>query len=260
MNAAAPPLTGLLVLVARPPEQAAPLARRLEALGARVLIQPPFAFGPPPDPAAVAAALARLADFDRLVFVSQTGVRAFLDALAQQGLPLSAAAACRRAAIGPATAAALAAAGLPPDLVPAEHTSEGLAALLKERAAGQRLLLLRADRGRDVLRRELDAIAAVEEVACYAQLETPALEPDVEAAARGGAIDFVLLTSQAGAAHTLKLLEQALGERPRPRLIALSPITAAAIAERGWKTEAVARCATAEGLIEALRQAAAGRG
>ena len=55
---------------------------------------------------------------------------------------------------GPSTAAALRAFHLDADLVPPEFRSEALAAALADQVAGQRVLLARADRGREVLREE----------------------------------------------------------------------------------------------------------
>ena len=69
-------------------------------------------------------------------------------------------AALRLAAIGPATAEALARFHLHADLVPDAYRAEALAAALAEQAAGRRLLLVRASRGRQVLAEEFAAPAA----------------------------------------------------------------------------------------------------
>src|SRR5205823_5277677 len=75
----------------------------------------------------------------------------------------------RLAAIGPGTASALRGYFLEPDLIPSEFRSESLAAALKELVAGKRVLLARADRGRDVLRQELASVAKVEQISVYSQ-------------------------------------------------------------------------------------------
>ena len=68
-----------------PGEQAHDLRDRLAALGADVLVQPGIEIGPPTDWAAVDAALARLDQYDWLVFSSGNGVRYLLDRLLAGG-------------------------------------------------------------------------------------------------------------------------------------------------------------------------------
>src|SRR5205085_10940353 len=135
--------------------QAGDLVRRLEQLGAVPLLLPAVEVREPADWGPVDRALADLAGYHWLVFTSANGVHALIRRLRQTGRDLRALGGARLAVIGPGTADALRAYHLEPDLVPAEFRSEGLAAALKGRAAGQRILLARADRGRDVLRQEL---------------------------------------------------------------------------------------------------------
>ena len=71
--------------------------------------------------------------------------------------------------------------------------AEGLAAALKECAAGQRILLARADRGRELLREQLAAVALVEQVAVYSQIDVLQTE-SLDGLSRGE-IDYILLTS-----------------------------------------------------------------
>ena len=101
---------------------------RLEALGAEVLLAPTVGVRPITDPGPLDAAIDRLADYDWLVFTSANGVRFFLRRLEQRGRDLRALGHLKLAAIGPATAEALAQFHLRADLVPASYRSEALAA------------------------------------------------------------------------------------------------------------------------------------
>src|SRR6185312_11201688 len=113
----------------------------------------------PADWTPVDQALANLSSYQWLVFTSANGVDALIGRLRQRGRDLRALGSLRLAVIGPATADALRRYYLEPDLIPPVYDSESLAAVLKERAAGQRLLLARADRGREVLREQLANVA-----------------------------------------------------------------------------------------------------
>src|SRR5437899_7352112 len=97
--------------------------------------------------------------------------------------------------LGLAIAVALRYYYLEQDLIPKEYRSEGLAEALKSQVRGKRVLLARADRGRDLLRDELAKIAEVTQVAVYSQADV--LQPGSESLAglSRGEIDYVLLTS-----------------------------------------------------------------
>jgi len=249
------PLFGKRVLVTRPREQATDLVRRLELLGAVPSALPAVAIEPPDDWAEVDARLARLRDYDWLAFTSVNGVRAFFGRLRATGRDLRALGDLKLAVIGPGTAEALREHHLDADLVPAEYRSESLAAALAERASGQRILLARADRGRDVLRDELARVATVDQVAVYRQSDAiPADAPALDTLRRGE-IDFVLLTSSNIARAFLAGLDDVCRGRIRDghtRLVTISPVTTAAVTALDFPVAAEARVYTTDGLLNAV--------
>jgi uroporphyrinogen III methyltransferase/synthase len=249
------PLFGKQVLVTRPRAQAGDMVRRLEELGAAVHLLPTVEIGESPDWGPVDQALGELAGYDWLVFTSANGVEALLRRLRATGRDLRALGSVRLAAIGPATADALRSFHLEPDLVPEVYTSEGLATALKERAAGRRVLLARADRGRDLLREELSRVALVHQVAVYSQKDVAEIDPTVLRQLREGEIHFVTLTSSNIARALLGRLDEGTRNRIRDgtvRLVTISEVTSAAVKEFGLPVAAEAREATAEGVVEAL--------
>src|SRR5439155_11482285 len=135
-----------------------------------------------------------LARYQWLVFTSANGVHALFRRLRHLGRDLRAVGQVQLAAIGPATAAALRDYLLEPDVIPGEYSSESLAAALKERVAGQRVLLARADRGRELLREELSSVATVEQVAVYSQIDALDTSSEALGLLRGGKIDYVTVT------------------------------------------------------------------
>jgi uroporphyrinogen III methyltransferase/synthase len=252
------PLFGKTVLVTRPRGQAAEMVRKLELLGATVHALPVVEIGPPPDPAAVDRMLGRLHEFDWLVFTSANGVRALLDRLLALGRDLRDLGPLRLAAIGPRTAAALGEFHLRPDLTPNEYRSEALVESLRAQVSGNRVLLARADRGRELLREELAKVCDVEEVAVYSQVDVAEADANVLSLLRSGQIDFVTLTSSNIAGAFVKLLDaesrRHLGKGTR--LVTISPVTSAALRELGCEISGEARAYTADGLIAELLRVA----
>jgi uroporphyrinogen III methyltransferase/synthase len=246
------PLFGKRVLVTRPRHQAGELVHRLAELGALTHTLPLLEVREPADWVPADRALTDLASYDWLVFTSANGVQALFRRLRQLGGDLRCLGKLRLAAIGPATAAALREFLLEPDVIPADYRSESLAAALKERVAGQRVLLARADRGRDLLREELATVATVEQVAVYSQVDAHAGDL---ALLREGKVDYVTVTSS----NTARVLAGALDASCRARidagevqLVSISPVTSATIRELGLPVAAEANDYTAAGIIDAL--------
>jgi uroporphyrinogen III methyltransferase/synthase len=252
---AARPLLGRRVLVTRPRQQAGDMVRRLEELGAEVLALPAVEVRDPPDWGPVDRAVAELAHYQWLVFTSVNGVHFFLRRLRQQGRDLRALGTTRLAAIGPVTADALRSYHLEPDLVPAQYDSESLAQELRARAAGQRILLVRADRGRELLRQELGPVADVEQVAAYSQLDAVTIDADLAGQLRNGEIDYIALTSSNIARALVRLLDAEALARLRDgtvKLVTISPVTSAAVRDLGLPVAAGATEYTTEGVIAAI--------
>jgi uroporphyrinogen III methyltransferase/synthase len=249
------PLFGRGVLVTRPRHQAAGLMTRLRELGAVPYLMPTVEVGRPADWAPVDAALANLGRYQWLVFTSSNGVHALIRRLVQSGRDLRALGLVKLAVIGPSTAAALRAHLLEPDFMPATYNSEALAAGLSERAAGQRLLLARADRGRDVLRQQLAAVATVEQVAVYSQVDAVEADPPVLDALRRGDVNYVTLTSSNIARSLARAVDDAIRARIRSgavKLVSISEVTSADVRALGWPVAAEANEATLEGVVAAL--------
>jgi uroporphyrinogen-III synthase len=183
------------------------------------------------------------------VFTSATGVRA---AFARAGVLKSAAwSNARFAAIGPATARALRRSGVDVDFVPDSYVGEALADGLPD-VAGRRVLLLRAQDGRDVLRDRLLARGAqVRDVAAYTTRAMP-LGVDALAALRAG-VDAITFTSPSIVEHVVAALGADAGALlSRAAVVTIGPITSDAVRKRGLDVAAEARVATLDGLVAAL--------
>jgi uroporphyrinogen III methyltransferase/synthase len=248
------PLFGKGVLLTRPREQADEAARRLEALGAAVYRMPTVTIEPAPDPARVTEACQRLHEYQWLVFTSVNGVEGFMQGLAAAGRDVRALGGLKLAAIGPKTADALIHRGLQPDVTPVETRSEGLAALLLDHVRGQRVLLAAADRGRETLREQLAAVAAVEHLPVYRQTDVKSADPAVIQALQAGRIHFAFFTSGNIVRAFWQLLDEPTRDavRRRVRVVSISPLTSEAIRALGLAPAVEAKEYTVEGMIAAL--------
>lgn len=243
------PLAGRRVVVTRAESRAGELVSLLEAAGASVIALPVVRTEPPEDGgAALADALSGVGEAAWVVFTSAVSV-ARVAALLRDGRDL---AGVRLAAVGPATAAALRARHLEPDLVAEPATGEGLAAALPDApAGGGRVLYPRAAEASDVVRRGLEAKGwAVEEVTAY---RTVAVGPDELPPGlldEAVAADAVTFTSPSTVAAFCRL---AGADRVLPKVVAcIGPVTADAARRSGLGVAVEAADHSAEGLVAAL--------
>ncbi len=244
------PLFGQRVMITRAANQAAELRARFESLGAEVIAQPAIDIAPVADTTLLDQALDAVGSFAWLVFSSANGVRALLDRLLARGADVRCLAGVRLAAMGPGTAAALASYHLHTDLQPDDYRAESLADALADRVAGARVLLVRADRGREVLAQRLQAAGAlVEQVVVYESHDVAEIDPELAARVAAGQMDWITVTSPAIARSLARLFGGALSQT---RLVSISPLTSAALVELGFHPAAESREATLDGLVAAV--------
>jgi uroporphyrinogen III methyltransferase/synthase len=244
------PLCGARVLVTRPRDQAGKLVDLLEEQGAEVLLHPAIEIDAPDDWGPVDRVLARLAEFDWIAFSSANGVAWFFRRLLETGRDARALGRLKLAAIGPGTADALADFQLRTDLVPDSFRAESLAEALSRQAAGRRVLLARASRGREIVADQLrDAGACVEQIVVYHSTDVPQPDARIAALLSEGAIDWVTVTSSAIAHSLVRLFGDALR---RSRLASLSPVTSETLSTLGFPPAAEADRYTMSGLVESI--------
>ena len=245
-------LLGKRVMVTRPASSPDPLAEQLRELGAEVIVQPAVRIGPPADWQPVDDALARLDQFDWLVFSSANGVRSLLGRLLENG-NLQRIRSVKLAAIGPGTAKELGRYDLKADLVPEQFRAEALAEALACGATGRRFLLARASRGREVLAEQLAAAGAVvEQIVVYGSTDVKEPNPKVAATLSAGRIDWVTVTSSAIARSLVRLFGEKLR---RTKLASISPLTSGVLRELGYEPAVEATEYTMSGLVAAIARA-----
>jgi uroporphyrinogen-III synthase len=203
-----PPLTGLTVLVTRPAAQCAMLCEEIARQGGNPIAFPAVEIEPVAVQTTVTAP-----DYDLVVFVS-------VNAVEHGGRQVTKSARTRIAAIGRATAAALAAMELAADIVPeAGFSSEALLAHpLLQLTSGARVLIVRGEGGRELLRDTFVAQGmSVETREVYRRVRPnvdAAKVAEVEARWSDEGIDVVTATS----IETLQNLQGMLTEHGRQLL------------------------------------------
>jgi uroporphyrinogen III methyltransferase / synthase len=230
------PLSGRCIVVTRPRDQAAEFIDRLTAAGAEVVPCPSIEIVPPASWAPLDDAIARIGQFDWVVFTSTNGVAVFCERLRAGGHDIDVLRRARLAAVGPQTARALEARGLHVDVIPEEFRAEGVAEEMRRKGiAGARILLPRAAEAREILPAMLrDAGANVEEVASYDTVRPRTAPEEVRRLLTEGKVDLVTFTSSSTVRNFLSLLgEDAVALLRRTRIGCIGPITADTVRSAG---------------------------
>jgi len=249
------PLAGRRVLVTRPRPQAGALVDALRAEGAVTILLPTIAIRPADDLRPLDAAIARLADYAWLAFTSANGVEVFWDRLRALGTAVPAG--VRIAAVGTATARALAERGATLDFVPDEFVGARLGATLPD-VEGRRVLLARASLAREELADALVARGAlVDDVAVYDTIPEAPDPAGLAALERG--VDAATFTS----ASTVRNFATLIGLRARQLLdgvavACIGPVTADEARRLGFTVQVEPEEHTIPGLVRALADHYAG--
>ncbi|MEW6039076.1 MAG: uroporphyrinogen-III synthase [Pseudomonadota bacterium] len=252
-----PSLSGLRVLVTRPKDQAEPLCKLVEGAGGNAVRFPLLDIQPSARAGEGAAFLQQVSDWDWWIFVSANAVNQAraLGALQPGG------ARPRIAAIGKATADALAEAGITVDLIPEpQSNSEGLLDMPAMREiAGRRILIVRGEGGREELKNQLvERGALVQYAELYRRVPVYTGAETLIDGLRTAGFDILTATSGEAIEHLYRLVPP----EDRPRLIE-TPLVV--ISERlknqagslGFQHVAVADTTSDPAVLEALKDVAA---
>lgn len=253
------PLQDKGIVVTRPRDQAGELVALLESRGAQAIVFPAVSIVHPESWDAFDTAVQAVSRARWAVFVSRNAVAQGVARLRNLGLDWPAA--VRVAAIGRETAKELEAVGIHVDLVPRTFSAESLLeeAALRE-VAGQDVVIFAGDAGRDLLPATLaERGARVHLALCYQRVR-PHLNPTplLHKWARGE-LDAVIVTSPEIFNNFYEMVG-GLGQRwlKKTPIVAISPLTAAAVSAAGLPAPLVADEASNAGLIRALEDWAQG--
>ncbi|HST08017.1 MAG TPA: uroporphyrinogen-III C-methyltransferase, partial [Gemmatimonadaceae bacterium] len=246
------PLFGRRIVVTRSTQQAPALTEKLRELGAEVVEMPATQVARM-DLAPLRAELARITEYQWLIFTSQNGVSIFWEQLLGESRDARALAGLKIAAVGPATAGALLEHGIAVDVIPSRFVAEGLLESLAARddIVGARVLYVTAEGARETLPEGLRQMGAdVNVIEAYRSIVDGEGAEKLTRAIEGGKIDLVTFTS----ASAVRGYVDAVGEDLALRVPAASigPQTSEALRETGIEVKAEAKESTLDGLAAAV--------
>jgi uroporphyrinogen-III synthase len=249
------PLEGKRIVVTRAVEQSRDLLARLENMGAVVLLFPAVSFSEPADTAELDRAILALGEFDWILFTSANAVRFFARRCRRLGVEPGQEGNYLCAAVGPATASAVAAEGFSVDHVAHEFLGTALAHELSASLAGKKIILPRSERARPDLPNALKALGAkVTEVVAYHTGGVGVIDPAVMRAIREAQVDVISIFSPSAIENMRAELGEELLSRiaTKVALAAVGPVTAAALRSAGLPVAIEAPLATAESMAAAI--------
>jgi uroporphyrinogen III methyltransferase/synthase len=258
------PLYGWKVLVPRTKEQAGAMSERLRSYGAVPVEVPTIAVEPPRTPTQMERAIKGLVTgrYEWLVFTSTNAVRAVCEKFQEYGLDARAFAGVKIACVGEATADAVRAFGIRPELVPSgEQSSEGLLADFPPYDEVldpiDRVLLPRADIATETLAAGLRERGwEIDDVTAYRTVRAAPPPAEIRDAIKSGGFQAVCFTSSS----TVRNLVGIAG-KPHARTVVacIGPQTAATAKEFGLRVDVQPEQATVPALIDALAEFAVAR-
>jgi uroporphyrinogen III methyltransferase/synthase len=246
------PLSGKRIVVTRTRKQASALSSKLRALGAQVFELPTIRIEPPTDLRAFAELVQDSHAYDWIIFTSANGVEAFFEIFFKLYDDAREIGGARIAAIGPATAQRVKDFHLHVDLQPEEFVAEAVVREFQKQGDVEnlRILLVRAEKARDVLPKQLSALGAIvdEAFAYQTVLETRDTGARRQLSEEGA--DLLTFTSSSTVENFL-----ALG-LPWPKgmqVASIGPITSKTARDHGLKIDIEARRHDIDGLVQAIR-------
>ena len=245
-------LSGKRIVVTRTRKQASALSNKLRELGAQVIELPTIRVEPPSDLRAFAELVQDAHLYDWIVFTSANGVDAFFEIFFKLYNDAREIGGARIAAIGPATAQRVKDFHLHVDLQPEEFVAEAVVKKFQKEGSVEnlRILLVRPEKTRDVLPKELSGLGAIVDEA-FAYRTVPETRDTTGARRRlaSEAPDLITFTSSSTVENFL-----ALG-LPWPKgmqVASIGPITSKTARDHGLTIDIEARRHDIDGLVQAI--------
>ncbi|NHN30116.1 uroporphyrinogen-III C-methyltransferase [Paenibacillus agricola] len=256
------PLFGKRILVTRARSQASDLVYTIEDLGGEAVEFPVIRIQAPTGTDALQElgnALARLGDFDWVIFTSVNGVEHFFEQIRERRIDIRVLHKARIAAVGPKTSEALLRRGLQVESLPSKFQGDELLASIAENMLpGQHVLLPTADIAKAYIPAKLKELGLqVTEVDVYETVLETNGGAEVIEMLKQKIIQIITFTSSS-TVNNLFLAFKELGVDDPLELMkgcqiaCIGPVTAQTAVEAGLTVDYLAEEATVESLVEIL--------
>lgn len=253
------PLFGKTIVVTRTREQASELVHLLEENGAKCTEFATISLHPPDSWDELDSALAKIDQFQWIVFTSINAIHAFFGRLYEKSRDVRALANCKVAAVGRVTDECLRTYGLVSDLLPEKFTGEGMAEAMEQfGVSGAKILIPRALKAREVLPERLTkAGAQVTIVPVYQNKLPEEVDTNMRAKIANKDVDMVTFTSSSTVTNFVEML----GVKDKAdlqdvmsgiRIAAIGPITAKTVEEVGLTVDVQPDTYTIPAMVDAI--------
>jgi uroporphyrinogen III methyltransferase/synthase len=253
------PLSGKRIVVTRMRKQAGALSGKLRALGAEVIELPTVRIEPPTDLRAFAELVQDAHRYDWIVFTSANGAEAFFDMFFKLYDDSREIGAARIAAIGPATAQRLKDLHFHVDLQPEDFVAEAVVRAFRKQGGVEnlRILLVRPEKARDVLPKELSVLGAiVDEALAYRTVPETRDPTGARHRLLEEGANLITFTSSSTVENFLGL---GLPWPQGMQIASIGPVTSKTARDHGLKVDIEARRHDIDGLVQAIRSFFAGK-
>ncbi|MDB5084855.1 MAG: cobA, partial [Bacilli bacterium] len=249
------PLFGKRVLITRARSTSSELASGVQELGGEPYEFPVIETRLPENLEPIQQAIARLTDYDWIVFTSAVGVQFFLQEMRRLQTDLRQLRG-RLLAVGPKTAEALSDYGLFAEEAPNEFRAEGIIELYGDKfQAGERVLLPRADLARPLLPDYLRQKGClVDDLHVYETVQSSENKEEVLDLLQHGYIHAITFTSSSTVHNFAKALDvsELSAVLTGVTVACIGPLTALTAKEYGLQVNVTANSSTTLGLLEGL--------
>lgn len=216
-------------------------------------VEPIMTFAPPEDWSSVDDVIDHFDDIDWLVFVSRPGVRYFWQRVWERGFDARSYRG-KIASIGPGSTEELSRFHLHADYEASENRAEGLSREMRDAILGKRVVILHADRGRQILETDWREISAtVRSVVCYRQIDSAKPSAELLEILGSPGEHWIFLTSgNVARQFSHWLASHPTIRRDSLRFISIGPACSTAANEVGLKPHLQAGIHTPDGMVDVL--------
>jgi len=251
------PIFGKTILMTRDAESNADFAAKIIAKGGCPIEFPTIKIEPLTQTNKFLQTLAKLAEYDWLIFTSANGIAVSFDSLQKLGKDARVFASAKIAAIGSETAAKLSEFGIKADFVPNVFTGKELGKQLIAftNLKGKKVLLLRSQLASNELSGVLESAGAkVDNVPVYTAVTVRNKCGPLMEKIKKSEIDWLTFSSPSSVKSFFEQIPADIVNSSNTRIASIGPVTSEQLKTLGLKVDTQASEHTADGLLDAIEK------